>query len=64
MLPLLEPVACFEYERSRVILCLFGYLLSQFSQELGWVRVDADGLGVSEGPWGVEAFRDGVVFRV
>ena len=30
--PFLDPVACFEYEILRVLLCLFGKLLSKFSR--------------------------------
>ena len=49
MLPFLGTVAYFEYEISRVVLCLFGNLISHFPQELRWIRGDADGLWVSEG---------------
>ena len=30
LLPFLEPGACFEYEGSRVVLCIFSYLLNHF----------------------------------
>ena len=50
MFPFLELVECFECDRSRVVLCLFGYNLTQFFQELGLFQGYHGGLGVSEGP--------------